>query len=79
MSLFEDPEIYRAVLDEDRRSEFWERRHNKLSNYGCLDEATGVLTRSISRHICAKASQPSRSTVSRSAFWAWRFAQSTAL
>jgi diguanylate cyclase (GGDEF)-like protein len=32
-------------FDEDRRSEFWERRHNKLSNYGCLDEATGVLTR----------------------------------
>jgi diguanylate cyclase (GGDEF)-like protein len=33
-------------FDEDRRSEFSERPHNKLSNYGCLDEATGVLTRS---------------------------------
>jgi GGDEF domain-containing protein len=33
-------------FDEDRRSEFSERRHHKLSDYGCLDEATGVLTRS---------------------------------
>jgi diguanylate cyclase (GGDEF)-like protein/PAS domain S-box-containing protein len=33
-------------FDDDHRITYSERRHNKLKNYGCIDEATGVLTRS---------------------------------
>jgi PAS domain S-box-containing protein/diguanylate cyclase (GGDEF)-like protein len=33
-------------FDESHRGAYSERRHEKLANFGCLDEATGVLTRS---------------------------------
>jgi diguanylate cyclase (GGDEF)-like protein/PAS domain S-box-containing protein len=33
-------------FDESHKNANAERRHEKLANYGCLDEATGVLTRS---------------------------------
>ena len=33
-------------FDDDHRITYSERRHNKLKNYGCIDETTGVLTRS---------------------------------
>lgn len=32
-------------FDDDHRITYSERRHNKLRNYGCIDETTGVLTR----------------------------------
>jgi PAS domain S-box-containing protein/diguanylate cyclase (GGDEF)-like protein len=33
-------------FDDDHRITYSERRHNKLKNYGCIDDTTGVLTRS---------------------------------
>jgi PAS domain S-box-containing protein/diguanylate cyclase (GGDEF)-like protein len=33
-------------FDDDHRITYSERRHNKLKNYGCIDDITGVLTRS---------------------------------
>jgi diguanylate cyclase (GGDEF)-like protein len=43
-----DGAIIRVVesFDDHHRITYSERRHDKLKNYGCIDEATGVLTRS---------------------------------
>ena len=40
------------TFDEDLRAIYSERRHDKLAHYGCIDESTGILTRSyIETHV----------------------------